>query len=176
MAIDYRRLAAAAVEAAFNDDGPAAVSPEPAHRKKGHLKGVGTVAAGAALVAAGHYAVKKAPALPKWAMERKLPDLPDFEELQERARDLWDDFVHAGDGYDDEPSGESDEDVDDEADPDADPDADEDVDDEADGDADEEDDEEFEDHEHDERIDPPARPPKPPQRKRSSGRKTKANA
>jgi hypothetical protein len=116
MAIDFQRMAAAAVDAALNEDSsPAQQQGKPQKSKRGgHLKGVGTVAAGAALLVAGRAAVKKAPRLPVWFVERKLPDMPDLDELVERARDLWDDLVADYD-EEEEPEAEGDEEIDAEA-------------------------------------------------------------
>ena len=124
MALDFQRLVTAAVDAALNEDAsPAQEDHQPKPEKHGHshLKGVGGLAAGAALIVAGRAAIKKTPRLPLWFVERKLPDLPDFDEIRERARDLWDDVLAAydGDEQNDEPEAEDEDGDYDEAEADA---------------------------------------------------------
>jgi hypothetical protein len=66
MAVDFRRVVEVAVNAAFNEEAPHEL---PAKRRN-HGGRMRTVVAGAALVAAGRLALKKAPSL--------MPSLGDF--------------------------------------------------------------------------------------------------
>jgi hypothetical protein len=66
MAVDFRRVVEVAVNAAFNEEAP---QESPAKRRN-HGGRMRTVVAGAALVAAGRLALKKAPSL--------MPSLGDF--------------------------------------------------------------------------------------------------
>jgi hypothetical protein len=94
VSVDFKRLAAAAVDAAFTEDGPATPPQRETPKHSSHIKGIGGLAAGAALVAAARIAAKKAPTLPVVALKHKLPDL---SELSDRARDWLEDWLEEGD-------------------------------------------------------------------------------
>jgi len=83
--MDLKRVAAAAVEAAFNPDGVAPQEQQP-ERKHGGMSSVRTVAAGAALALAARVAVKKGPSLlPKTLMPNVMPS---FSDVTDRVRDV----------------------------------------------------------------------------------------
>src|SRR3954447_21236169 len=151
MAVDLKRLAAVAVDAALKDERPAESGEHSSPTRRATFGGLRGVAAGAAMVAAARFAAKRAP-----SPMSLVGDLakPDFSEIGDRMRDLIDDWFGEEDAYDaseeedgdeldaeaeddDEDEGPSDElddeDVDDEADEDElDAEADDDIDDEAD--------------------------------------------
>ena len=177
MAVDYRRVVEVAVNAAFNEDDPHTPVP---HRRK-HMTGLRGLAAGAALVAVGRVAVKKAPGLMP-----SLPSLADMGDLTDRVRDrlidagLLDDDEE-GEEFDDVDEPEDEAELDDEEEPedeelDEPEDEDEEFDepeDEAELDDEEEtgEDEEEPDEDEDyddadlEDLDPAARPPRPPRQR-----------
>jgi hypothetical protein len=187
--MDLKRVAAAAVEAAFNPDGAAQQEHEP-ERKHGGMSSVRTVAAGAALALAARVAVKKGPSLlPKTLMPNVMPS---FSDVTDRVRDVladqgwfddeededdadYEDEAELEEGEDEEDDDEPEDFVDDEEEPEDAEDEEEDgepedfVDDEEEPEdaEDEEEDDEPEDYyepeddeEHD--VDPVARPPRPP--------------
>jgi len=179
MASDFKRLLAAAADAALSDDQPM----ESLHRPSGNgggkaLRGLRGVAAGAVLVAAARAAAKRGPGPMSLVRHLPKPDLPDFSELTERARDLIDDWFP--DESDEDFDAEGEDEDEDYEEPEADA-EDEELDDEEpededyeepEADADDEEDlEDEEDEDYDvepsERIDPPARPPRPPKRKKA---------
>src|SRR3954447_17540474 len=135
MAVDLKRLAAVAVEAALKEERPAEPGRNSAPARRSTFGGMRGVAAGAALVAAGRFAAKRAPSPMSLVGDLHKPDL---SEIGDRMRDLIDDWFGEEDAYDGEdrdedfeddgPTGELD---DDEADAD-----DEEADDEADADID----------------------------------------
>jgi hypothetical protein len=103
MAVDFRRVVEVAVNAAFNEEAP---HESPAKRRN-HGGRMRTVVAGAALVAAGRLALKKAPSL--------MPSLGDFtHRVRDGIESAWlgdddrDDFDE-----EDEDEDEYDDDVDD---------------------------------------------------------------
>src|SRR3954468_10120295 len=88
MAVDLKRLAAAAVEAALNDERP----PESNHDsspQRSSLGGLRGIAAGAAVVAAARFAAKRAPS--PMSLVEHLPK-PDLSELGDRMRDRIDEW------------------------------------------------------------------------------------
>jgi hypothetical protein len=167
VAIDYKRVVEAAVNAAFNENH--ADSTERAERKGG--SGMKTVVAGAALVATARFAAKRV----------HLPNLGELSDragdFADRARDrlgLLDDDDYEDDYEDEEyeePEDEADLDEDEDDDAEEDEEPDEEPEDEAELDEDEEldeqEDDEDEDLPPDERIDPASRPPRPPKRQKS---------
>src|SRR4051794_4981260 len=144
MAVDLKRLAAVAVEAALKDERPAEPGRNSAPARRSTFGGMRGVAAGAALVAAGRFAAKRAPSPMSLVGDLHKPDL---SEIGDRMRDLIDDWFGEEDAYDGPDGGEDrDEDfeddgptdeVEDEADGDIDDEAEGDIDDEAEGDIDE---------------------------------------
>jgi hypothetical protein len=93
MASDFKRLLAAAADAALNDDQPTESLGRPSGNGGGKaFRGLRGVAAGAVLVAAARVAAKRGPGPMALVRHLPKPDLPDFTELTERARDLIDDW------------------------------------------------------------------------------------
>jgi hypothetical protein len=195
---DFKRMLAAAADAALKDDQPA--QPLSASgRNGGHsaFRSLRGVAAGAVLVAAARYAAKRGPGPISLMKHLPTPELPDFSELTERARDLIDDWFAEDEAddfedeeyeepeaeEDEEPEAEEYEEPEDEDEDYEEPEAEEEEEPEADADLDDEEldedeepeeedeeleeDEDYEDVEPSERIDPPARPPRPPKRKKA---------
>ena len=169
MASDFKRLLAAAADAALSDDQPTEALHRPG-ANKGHggaFRGLRGVAAGAVLVAAARAATKRGPGPMSLVRHLPKPDLPDLSELTERARDLIDDWFPDEEPDEDFDAEDEDEDYEE---PEADAD---DEDEELEDDEEPEDEEELEDEDEDydvepsERIDPPARPPRPPKRKKA---------
>jgi hypothetical protein len=165
VAIDYKRVVEAAVNAAFNENH--ADSTERAERKGG--SGMKTVVAGAALVATARFAAKRV-------------HRPNLGELSDRAGDFADrardrlgllDDDYEDEEYEEYEEPEDEADLDEEEDDDAEEgeEPDEEPEDEAELDEDEEldeqEDDEDEDLPPDERIDPASRPPRPPKRQKS---------
>ncbi len=119
MKIDVKRVAASALEAALNEE------PEPPHR----LRGVRTLAAGAALVTAARMGEKHMPRLSKLRLFEhavaKLEDVGNLPDLADAVRERFSDYVHhdddAGDAedYEDEDYEEEGEDGEDDWDEDA---------------------------------------------------------
>ena len=191
---EFKRMLAAAADAALKDDQP----PQPlsgSGRNGGHstFRSLRGVAAGAALVAAARYAAKRGPGPMSLVKHLPTPDLPDFSELTERAKDLiddWfpedeaDDYEDEEEGVDEEPEPDGDEEYDDEPEAEEDeepedeeydePEAEEDEEAEAEADDDEledegdeepeEDEEELEDEEDEEYDDEPSERVDPPAR------------
>jgi hypothetical protein len=146
MASDFKRLLAAAADAALSDDQPM----ESLHRPSGNgggkaLRGLRGVAAGAVLVAAARAAAKRGPGPMSLVRHLPKPDLPDFSELTERARDLIDDWFP--DESDEDFDAEGEDEDEDYEEPEADA---EDEDEEPDEDEELEDDEEPEDEDYEE--------------------------
>lgn len=134
MAIDLRRVAAAAADAAFAEEGPNPVqqAASTAGRRRGGHGAMRGLAAGAVLVGAARLAAKRMPDITE--------HLPGLSELSDRLRDRVDDWLEE-DRYDREPDDAGEEpddygDIDDEADEDIDDEDDEAIDDEADEDDD----------------------------------------
>ena len=92
MAMDYKRVVDAAVNAALNEN---RAEPETEHRK--HGSAVRTVVAGAALAAVARVAVKKAPSLVP-----SLVHMPRLGDLSDRVRDRLDEAGWLGDDEDDD--------------------------------------------------------------------------
>src|SRR4051794_16708710 len=94
MASDLKRLLAAAADAALSDDQPTESLSRPGANKghSGAFRSLRGVAAGAVLVAAARAATKRGPGPMSLVRHLPKPDLPDFSELTERARDLIDDW------------------------------------------------------------------------------------
>jgi hypothetical protein len=190
MASDFKRLLAAAAQAALNDDQPTESLSRPSGNGGGKaLRGLRGVAAGAVLVAAARAAAKRGPGPMTLVRHLPKPDLPDFTELTERARDLIDDWFPEdasdedyedeeepededydepeGDAEDEDEELEEDEEPEDDEEPEPVAEEDDEVDEEEPEDAEEDDEDEDYDVEPSERIDPPARPPRPPKRKKA---------
>src|SRR5215212_6601475 len=107
MAVDLKRVAEVAVNAAFNEDG----QPPPPDHRGGHRSAARSLAAGVALAAVARVAVKKAPSL-----VQKAPDilhLPDIGELTDQLRDRVDQWFGEDEEFDEAEEPDEDEDQDD---------------------------------------------------------------
>jgi hypothetical protein len=108
MAVDLKRLAAVAVESAFNENGaaePQNTATASHHRGFGGLRGI---VAGVAVVAAARLAKKHAPS--PMSLAGHLPDLSD---LSDRVRDRLDEWL-GEDELDEDDDEDEEEDLDDE--------------------------------------------------------------
>src|SRR5436190_901352 len=116
MAVDLKRLAAAAADAALSDERPAELNGDSKSTHRGGFGGVRGVAAGAVLVAAARFAAKRGPSA--MSLVEHLPK-PDLSELGDRMRDRIDDWFGEEDDYEaddrDEDEAEWDDDDSDEA-------------------------------------------------------------